>query len=315
MTLTQPESGASAKRDDSSWFYTREVAPGVWVVAEPQHVYSWLIAGRDRAVLLDTGMGMLPIRPVAESLTPQPISVVNTHYHFDHVGGNWEFDEIAIHERGAPFIQQGVPRDVLDAYLEYADRQLDAAARVRPIDREFLWVLCAESEPRPLPPAWDPGSWTIRPTTATQTLRHGDTIDLGGRELTVIDGPGHSPDGICLFEAREGLLFGGDTINVGPIYAHFPDSNLDDLASSARRLADLGDDVRLIMACHYGRAVADRELLPEIANGLEAVRDGSVVPSRAVDILGGPMLEARFEHFSVTLPDPDAPEVALTTGS
>jgi phosphoribosyl 1,2-cyclic phosphodiesterase len=45
-------------------------------------------------------------------VTPLPLSVVNTHYHFDHIGGNHEFEEIAIHEIGAPLIEQPVPRDL-----------------------------------------------------------------------------------------------------------------------------------------------------------------------------------------------------------
>lgn len=302
-------------RTSDPWYYTREVARDVWVVAEPQHVYSWLIAGDEKAVLLDTGMGMFPIRPVVESLTDRPISVVNTHYHFDHVGGNWEFEETAIHERGADLVRAEVPADVLQAYVGYTLRQLEAFAGVRELDREFLWLLNPETEPRPLPTDWDPATWKIEARAPSRTLREGDRIDLGGRELTVIDGPGHSPDGICLLEAHEGLLFGGDTINVGPIYAHFPDSNVEDLAESARKLAELNDDVALIMTCHYGRVTADRELLPEIANGMAEVASGEATLENAVDILGGPMLEARFEHFSVTLPDPTAPEVQLTADS
>jgi class 3 adenylate cyclase len=38
------------------WFCVREVVSGVWLLGEPQHVYTWLVAGDDRAVLLDTGM-------------------------------------------------------------------------------------------------------------------------------------------------------------------------------------------------------------------------------------------------------------------
>jgi hypothetical protein len=161
-----------------AWFYTREALPRVWLIAEPQHVCTWMVAGGEHAVILDTGMGILPIRPVAESLTQLPVSVVNTHYHFDHVGGNHEFDEIAIHEIGAPLIEQAVPRDLLDAYLGYADRQLRALPEYRELDREFFWLLGAESEPRPFPESFDPSAWTIEPSRATQTLREGDRVDL-----------------------------------------------------------------------------------------------------------------------------------------
>jgi glyoxylase-like metal-dependent hydrolase (beta-lactamase superfamily II) len=296
----------------AAWFYTRRVADGVWLIAEPQHVYTWLVEGSERAVILDTGMGILPIRPVAESVTPVPVSVVNTHYHFDHIGGNWEFEDVAIHEIGAPLAAQEVPRELLDLYLDYAHRQLDAAVAVRPLDREFLWLLGPESDPRPFPADWDPADWAIRPSRATQTLRDGDRIDLGDRSLTVIHAPGHSPDGICLFDEHAGLLFAGDSSNAGPIYAHFPDSSLEELGRSARRLADLAGEVDVAFFHHYGRPVAENDLFAEIAAGLEVVEAGDAELTPGIDIIGTPMLEARFGHFSVTVADPDAEEAVLT---
>jgi len=314
MSSFADRSPTSGETDGSvSWFYTREVARGVWLIAEPQHVYTWLVEGSDRAVILDTGMGLVPIRPVAETLTSAPLSVVNTHYHFDHVGGNHEFDQIAIHEIGAPLIEQDVPREMLDAYVDYARRQLEAAKAFRALDRQYTWLLTAESDPRPFPSDFEPAQWMIRPSHATETLHDGQRLELGGRTLTVIHAPGHSPDGICLLEEREGLFFGGDSVNAGPIYAHFPDSDLDSLTNSTRRLADLSNDLRVAMFHHYGRPVAEPVLFREIADGVEQVNAEDVSLSPAVDIIGTPMLEARFDHFSVSVPDPDADEPALLT--
>src|ERR1700710_2679451 len=92
-----------------SWFPPRPIGPGVWLVAEPGHVNCWLVAGKERAVLLDTGLGVAPIRPVVQALTPVPVEAVNSHYHFDHTGGNAEFDQVSIHEVGAPLLAAGVP--------------------------------------------------------------------------------------------------------------------------------------------------------------------------------------------------------------
>ncbi|MBK5233376.1 MAG: MBL fold metallo-hydrolase [Thermoleophilia bacterium] len=302
----------SFESDAQSWYYTRNVAPGVWLIAEPQHVYSWLVEGSDRAVLLDTGMGVVPIRPVAESLTDRPISVVNTHYHFDHIGGNWEFDDVAIHEIGAPLIEEAIPRELFDAYLGYARKQLDAAETARALDHEFLWILGTESDPRPFPSGWDEASWDLRPTRATQLLKDGDAIDLGDRTLKVIHAPGHSPDGICLLEEKTGLLFAGDSSNAGPIYTHFPDSDLDQLVRTAHRLADLGEAVKVAFFCHYGRPVAEPDFFAEVAAGLDRLAAKEVDTTPAVDIIGTPVLEARFDHFWVTVPDPDAEAAVLT---
>lgn len=255
---------------------------------------------------------MRPIRPVVEAITSAPVEVLNTHYHFDHIGGNHEFDEIAIHEIGAPLIEEDVPRELLEDYVTYATRQLEAADACRDADREFFWLLTEESEPRPFPSGFDPAAWEIRPTKASRTVSDGDQVELERRVLTVLHAPGHSPDGICLLDERNGLLFGADTINRGPIYAHFPDSDIEELARSANRLADVADDIRFVCVHHYGRVIADRSFLREIAAGASAVAAGEALTVRARDVLGGACLEARFDQFSITIPDPEAPPTVLT---
>jgi len=48
-------------------------------------------------------------------------------------------------------------------------------------------------------------------------LHDGQTITVGGAELSVLHTPGHSPGGCCLHLPSDGLLFSGDTLfNGGP---------------------------------------------------------------------------------------------------
>jgi glyoxylase-like metal-dependent hydrolase (beta-lactamase superfamily II) len=284
-----------------SWFQAREVHPGVWLVAEPSHVNTWLVAGRERAVLLDTGLGIAPIRPVAERLTDRPVSVLNTHSHFDHIGGNHEFTDIAIHELGAPALEHEVPRALLADYLDYTRRLLGAADGYRRADGALFHLLTPDSDPRPLPAGFDPACWRIPASRATSTLRDGDRVDLGGRALTVLHTPGHSPDSICLLDERNGLLFAADTINTGPIYAQLPDSDLDAFAASARRLADLAPDLRSVLVHHFGRVAVEPAFLPAVADAFEAVRAGEPRTAPAQDCLGRDVREARFAGFSILL--------------
>src|ERR1700683_5458402 len=79
------------------WFEVYKVAPGVFAIYEPhqfEEVISFLILGDKRAVLFDTGLGISDIKRVVTALTPLPITVLNSHTHNDHVGDNWEFDDI-----------------------------------------------------------------------------------------------------------------------------------------------------------------------------------------------------------------------------
>lgn len=297
-----------------SWFRTRELCRGVWMLAEPLHVNSWMVGGGERAVLLDTGCGIAPIRPVAESLTSLPLSVVNTHYHSDHTGGNHEFDEIVTHELTAPLIELPVLRESLDGFLEHVRRLEDAARRYREIDREFFHLLDVYTDPLPFPDDFDPAAWSIVPTSATGTVVDGDRIELGGRALTVLHTPGHSPDGISLLDERNGILFPGDMVQTGPMYAQFEDSDLADFAASTRRLAELRDDIWVVAVHHWGRWTADPGFLVDVADGVELVAAGEARLERSVDVLRNPVLEAYFDRFSLCVPDPDAAPLTLTPG-
>jgi glyoxylase-like metal-dependent hydrolase (beta-lactamase superfamily II) len=295
-----------------SWYRYREVVPGVWLIAEPSHVNTWLVQGKESAVLLDTGMGIEPIRPIAERISTTPVEVVNTHYHFDHTGGNYEFETIAIHELGAPLLAQSWPREILQGYYAYARRLLAAAETYRKLDRQFFHLLTPDSDPLPFPGGFDPSSWVIKPSEATTTLTDGDTIDLGDRSLLVLHTPGHSPDGICLLDERAGLLFGGDTINTGPIYAQFPDSDVEAFGRSARRLAELESEVRFVLVHHFGRGLVESSFLREVADGFDRLLSGETDLTRDRDCIEGPVLRASFERFSIFVPDPAAPTRVLT---
>jgi glyoxylase-like metal-dependent hydrolase (beta-lactamase superfamily II) len=284
-----------------SWFHTREVHPGVWLVAEPSHVNSWLVAGTERAVLLDTGLGIVPIRPVVEALTDVPISVLNTHSHFDHVGGNHEFDEIVIHELGAAPLEAGVAPDLIADYVDYTLRLLAAAAEYRPLDADLFHLLTADSDPRPLPAGFDPAAWRIPASRATGTLADGDRVDLGGRTLEVLHTPGHSVDSICLLDADAGLLFGADTINTGPIYAQLPESDLDDFAASTARLAGLAPQLRSVLVHHFGRVEVAPSFLAPVAEAFATVRAGDAPTTAARDCLGRAVRETHFGDFSILL--------------
>lgn len=286
----------------SGWFHVRPVARDLWLVAEPSHVNSWLVAGRDRAVLVDTGLGVAPIRPLVEAVCPLPVDVVNTHAHFDHVGGNGEFARVAAFGGG------DLPSSAERAsYLGWMREVLDAATAYRELDARYFHLLSADSDPRPLPDGierWvEPGPPS---GPAPEPLADGDTIDLGGRTLTVLHTPGHSPDSLCLLDDRDGVLFAGDTVNTGPIYAQAPECDLPAFARSTARLAALEPDVSLVAMSHFGRGVAEPRYLHDVAVAFDRLVTGdpTVAFRPARDCDGDVVREAVFDRCSVYLPAP-----------
>jgi glyoxylase-like metal-dependent hydrolase (beta-lactamase superfamily II) len=288
----------TAVSNPGGWFAVDVLCPGVWRVAEPGHVASFLVEGSERAALIDTGMGVHPIRPLVESLTDRPVLVVNSHHHMDHVGGNHEFDAIAIQESGAERLAAGASLEIMPAYAAYARRAWAAFGGYERADRAFFHQLTDDRRLRPLPPSLVDGGWSIPPTRATTRLRDGDEIELGGRVLRVIHAPGHSSDGIVLDLVGEGVLFGGDTVNTGAVYLQTPDSDVAVFADVMAALAARADEWPIVTCCHWLVTVVGPETLRAQAVAARRLLDGDVELVEAVDCLGHVVREARFDGFS-----------------
>ena len=70
-----------------------QIDENTWSI-EDMYVRFFLIAGDDRAVLLDSGINTPNAKEIAEKLTDKPIMLVNTHGDMDHASGTGAFDEI-----------------------------------------------------------------------------------------------------------------------------------------------------------------------------------------------------------------------------
>lgn len=60
---------------------------------EDGQVRFFLLEGREKALLIDTGMTTADAKEIAESLTDLPVVLLNTHADRDHIAGNRAFDE------------------------------------------------------------------------------------------------------------------------------------------------------------------------------------------------------------------------------
>ena len=84
-----------------NWYEVSEHSDGVLAIGEPKHqeeVFCYLIKGKEKDLLVDTGMGVIPVTRALEKLrnSSKELIVVNTHWHFDHVGGNGNFEKILV---------------------------------------------------------------------------------------------------------------------------------------------------------------------------------------------------------------------------
>jgi glyoxylase-like metal-dependent hydrolase (beta-lactamase superfamily II) len=283
----------------SDWFHVTALADGVWQLTEPGHVCSWLVEGETRAALIDTGCGFAPIRPVVEALTDRPVLVVQTHHHVDHIGGSHEFDDVVIHPLGVDGLAAGVPEEVMAGYLRYAAEMEAAFEPYAGLDERFFHLLEDAHRIRPRPP----GPWRIPAVAATGTIDEGDVVDLGGRRLRVLHTPGHSRDCVSLDLVGERLLFGGDTVNTGPVYTQMPDSDVAQLRASLARLAGEAAAWDRVFCSHFLRTEVAPGYLDRQVAALDELLAGAVALRPAEDCIGRPVLEAVFDGFSFLVPE------------
>jgi glyoxylase-like metal-dependent hydrolase (beta-lactamase superfamily II) len=232
-------------------------------------VISYVIVGSAKALLFDTGMGIGKMRRVVEGLTAKPVTVLNSHAHHDHVGGNAEFER-AMGMDNAFSRKNAEGRRGLGPEVLKADR------------------ICGA-----LPAGVTTESYVIGPWTISEIVRDGSRIALGGREVEVIATPGHTPDSLCLYDAKNRLLFTGDTFYPGPIYLFGGETNLADYANSSDRLAKLAPQVNLLLPGH-NVPVAEPRNLSRLAAAIKQVRSGQGTPKN-----NGGLREYQFDGFSI----------------
>ena len=160
---------------------SKEIMTGVWHIGDGRGNFCTLIVGETGAILFDTMMGFDDLKGYVAGLTPFAPMVINSHCHFDHIGGNRQFDRVYMSEAEFPLLELGASRiptltQTLNADLSAMECCYTDLERIRPIE---------------------PGT----------------VLDLGGRTVEVIPMPGHTPGSIGLLCREDRLLLAGDTLS------------------------------------------------------------------------------------------------------
>jgi len=214
------------------WYQVERLGGGVSLIRE-RHVAPWLrcnmwhLAGRERDLLIDSGLGLRPLKETVAALTGRPVTLISTHCHFDHIGGAHEFHERLGHRAEAPVHAEPT-----------GDNTGGAGTFVRAEAFEALPYGGFEAT-----------DFTLRAAPLTGYLDEGDILDLGDRAFAVLHLPGHSPGSIALYEASSRTLFSGDVVYDGALFDTVYHSDRALYRESLARLKELA--VETVHAGHY----------------------------------------------------------------
>jgi len=219
------------------WFTVDRIDKDTHVISEYRHweeTHCYLLEGRERCLLIDTGLGISDISEEVKRLTEKPVTAAATHIHWDHIGGHQYYPDFYAHEAELSWLNGEFPL-TMDTIREMVVDRCD------------------------LPEGFDVNAYEFFQGAPTRTLRTGDTIDLGGRVITALHTPGHSPGHLCFWEPQRGYLFTGDLVYKDTLFAYYPSTDPEAYLESLEMVAAL--PVQRVFPAHHSL-----DIQPEILN-------------------------------------------------
>ncbi len=238
------------------WYGTERLDARTWRLTEP-HVHPiyaaniYLVLGKNADLLVDSGMGVAPLRPVVDALRPdpaKPLILFTTHCHVDHMGAAHEFDHVLVHPLERDELVAPAPNSLDTSGIEDAFRQIFLKAGYPP-----LWPLLIDALPYE---GYDPGAYALKGTEPTATVTEGEVLDFGDWQAEVLHLPGHSPGQVGLWDKQSGTLFSADAIYDGPLLYEGAGTDVSAYADTLRRLRTLPVD--RVLGGHEGPIGRDR---------------------------------------------------------
>ncbi|TET43956.1 MAG: MBL fold metallo-hydrolase [Dehalococcoidia bacterium] len=228
-----------------------EILPNTYKIEIPlpknplKAINSYLIKGRERFLIIDTGMNRQEcMHEMFSCLARLSVDLKKTdffitHLHVDHIGlvGNLATDTSKVYFNDleasivSPDRSEGHLRQISAIYKShgFAGDELEKATTSHPA---YLYGLKQHVD--------------------FCLLKEGDTIDIGDYSLRCIETPGHSPNHMCLYEANKKVLISGDHIlsDITPNIALWPEMEnpLKEYLASLEKVYAL--DVNLVLPGH-----------------------------------------------------------------
>ena len=209
------------------WFTLDRIDNETFILSEYRHweeTHCYLLNGKSRSLLIDTGLGISNICDAVQPLTDKPVTAIATHIHWDHIGGHSHFPDFYAHAAELNWLNGEFPLP-LETIKEMVVDRCD------------------------LPDGFDVNRYAFFQGTPTKVLTNHEIIDLGGREIEVLHTPGHSPGHLCFWEKERGYLFTGDLVYKDVLFAYYPSTDPEAYLASLEELAAL--PVKKVFPAHH----------------------------------------------------------------
>jgi hydroxyacylglutathione hydrolase len=253
-----------AKIPSHPWFKIKKINETIWRIADGEIDNIYLVFGKDKALLIDNGVGAYDLQKFATSITDLPLILVNTHSHPDHTGSLFQFPEVYAHPDDFEMIR----------FFSRPERKMKIPApdslRYPVTDSTFLAKLLPVTD--------------------------GYVFDLGDRKLEVVHVPGHTKGSICLLDRKDKFLFTGDNDN-GLVWLHTLDAlPLEIYLRSLQKLTAREKEFSTLLPAH-GDPI-DKEFIKEQITCVKEIISGKCV-GKPYESFVGPGLVCGYKRAQV----------------
>ncbi|MFK7905039.1 MAG: MBL fold metallo-hydrolase [Chitinophagales bacterium] len=254
-----------------NWFRISELNPQTHIIEERQSEQdnvSYLLEGEEKALMFDTGTGEnqaengFKIKATLEELTDLPITLLLSHFHFDHNQNIAEFDRVAFAD--LPILRQKVNEN--DVYK---------------FTREDLFSGTYPSQ-----------------VQVTEWLPVNTDIDLGNRIIQLVNIQGHTSESIAIIDKTNKLAFLGDYLYNGTLFV-FDDADLPLYEESIDHLISILDSDYQLFGAH-GTPKVSFEKLQRLKDFLVCIST-EACPSSPETVFNLPVLYYQFEGMSMVV--------------
>ncbi len=248
----------------NEYFTSEKLTDRVTRIRDVCGVGIYLVEGKDRACVIDTGHGLGNLREYVEGLTDKPVFVILTHGHIDHVGGAALWEEV---------------------YMNPADQDLFN-------EHNSMERRCEQLGADPASESVPESDYVPARTTPLLPLMDGQTFDLGGVTIKAISAPGHTPGMMMMLIPEERMMLFGDACGLEVLLFFEDSSTVSEYLEMLRGIKNYEDQYDRIIRNH-GTCESPKELLDNVICCCEDVLNGT---DAAQEIVwhGVPVLSARL---------------------